>query len=246
VIEESRILAIAQALGPTSGVYVEAGANDGVRQSNTLALEEALGWSGILVEPSRTAFEALERNRPGNHLVNAALVAYGSSGSPVMGAFLDGHLTGTMDPELFARAGDTPRSKASSGMVRLRSALGMKPRTTMVSVRSATLDEVLTGADIQHVDLLSLDVEGFELEALRGIDFSRVRPCVIILEVRKRDTWDLLQLLTSAGYALVENLSKFADSGSPTWTEDHEDFLFVDKDVLFSNAVIRETLWGPG
>jgi FkbM family methyltransferase len=244
VIEESRILAIARALAPRGGVYVEAGANDGIRQSNTLALNKGLGWSGILVEPSPTAFAALERNRPGDQLVNAALVAFGGDGSPVSGAFRDGHLTGTMDPALFARAGDTPTGKASSGMARLRGALGMKPRTTMVSVRSTTLDEVLTGAGVEQVDLLSLDVEGFELQVLRGINFSRIRPSVIVLEVRKVDTWDLVQLLSSIGYALMENLSNFAESGSATWTQDHEDFLFVDKDVLFSNAELREVLRG--
>ena len=116
----------------------------------------------------------------------------------------------------------------------------------MVSVRSTTLDEVLTGAGIEHVDLLSLDVEGFELQVLRGVNFSRVRPSVIVLEVRKVDTWDLVQLLSGVGYALMENLSSFAESGSPTWTQDHEDFLFVDKDVLFSNAELREVLRGSG
>ena len=244
MIEESRVLAIDRAVVSKGGVYVEAGANDGIRQSNTLALKETLGWSGILVEPSPTAFAALERNRPGDHLVNAALVAFGGDGSSVSGAFQDGHLTGTMDPALFARAGDTPTGKFSSGMARLRNSLGMKPRITMVSVRSTTLDEVLTGAGIEHVDLLSLDVEGFELQVLRGVNFSRVRPSVIVLEVRKVDTWDLVQLLSGVGYALMENLSSFAESGSPTWTQDHEDFLFVDKDVLFSNAELREVLRG--
>ena len=114
----------------------------------------------------------------------------------------------------------------------------------MVSVRSTTLDEVLTGAGIEHVDLLSLDVEGFELQVLRGVNFSRVRPSVIVLEVRKVDTWDLVQLLSGVGNALMENLSSFAESGSATWTQDHEDFLFVDKDVLFSNAELREVLRG--
>ena len=79
MIEESRILAIARAVVSKGGVYVEAGANDGIRQSNTLALKEALGWSGILVEPSPKAFAALVRNQPGDNLVNAALVGHGGT-----------------------------------------------------------------------------------------------------------------------------------------------------------------------
>jgi len=36
---------------------------------------------------------------------------------------------------------------------------------------------------ITHVDLLSLDVEGLELEALRGLDLTRHRPTWILVEV---------------------------------------------------------------
>ena len=38
-------------LGP-NGFYIEAGANNGVAQSNTLELEKR-GWSGLLIEPNQ-------------------------------------------------------------------------------------------------------------------------------------------------------------------------------------------------
>jgi hypothetical protein len=34
-----------------NGTFVEAGANDGVTESNTLALETEYGWTGLLAEP---------------------------------------------------------------------------------------------------------------------------------------------------------------------------------------------------
>ena len=33
------------------GVYVEAGANDGIRQSNTYFLAKRRKWTGVLIEP---------------------------------------------------------------------------------------------------------------------------------------------------------------------------------------------------
>ncbi len=47
----------------TPGFFVETGAADGVSTSSTLALERSFGWTGIVVEPNRTFFEQLRRNR---------------------------------------------------------------------------------------------------------------------------------------------------------------------------------------
>lgn len=59
----------------TRGFYIECGANDGIKSSNTLFLER-LGWTGLLVEPSPAAFEALIKNREShNFFANCALVA---------------------------------------------------------------------------------------------------------------------------------------------------------------------------
>ena len=42
--------------------FLETGANDGIKQSNSIELEN-LRWDGILVEPSPVAFELLNKNR---------------------------------------------------------------------------------------------------------------------------------------------------------------------------------------
>ena len=41
------------------GFFIEAGAVDGIFQSNTLYLENQLNWTGLLVEPDKEAFERL-------------------------------------------------------------------------------------------------------------------------------------------------------------------------------------------
>src|SRR4051812_7716391 len=61
-------------IGP-NGFFVEAGANDGLEQSNTYWLERFHGWRGVLVE----AIPALYRNavdeRPDARVFHCALVA---------------------------------------------------------------------------------------------------------------------------------------------------------------------------
>ena len=48
---------------------------DGVRYSNTLALERVLGWKGVLIEASLTSFSELQEHRPFHLHVNAAVCA---------------------------------------------------------------------------------------------------------------------------------------------------------------------------
>jgi hypothetical protein len=64
VINPEHIVDVAQARSPRGGVYVEAGANDGVRQSNMLLIEQKFAWKGVLIEPSPCAFTELLIHRP--------------------------------------------------------------------------------------------------------------------------------------------------------------------------------------
>jgi FkbM family methyltransferase len=242
VIESARVIEIARVLAPGGGVFIEAGANDGIRQSNSLALERELGWTGLLIEPSPKAFSELQTNRPACYLVRAALVSPTRSGQAIEGAFRDGLLTGTVNAELLPLAMDLPISKFQSFVVRFRNALGIKPKTTLISVPTTTLSLALTDALISNVDLLSLDVEGHELEALMGLDFDQVKPKAILLEIRKDDAWDIVRYLARFGYVLVENMSNFDEVMSPTWTKDHEDFLFVTLDELLLNSDLQSVL----
>jgi FkbM family methyltransferase len=51
-----------------------------------------------------------------------------------------------------------------------------------IEVQVVTLDSVLMDASVQHIDFLSVDVEGSELDVLRGFLFERYRPRLILLE----------------------------------------------------------------
>src|SRR5262249_45588199 len=49
--------------GKRDGFFLDSGASDGVRASNTHLLERSFGWKGICIEPNATFFSALTRNR---------------------------------------------------------------------------------------------------------------------------------------------------------------------------------------
>ena len=55
-------------------------------------------------------------------------------------------------------------------------------RSYSVSVTARTLSEVLDAAGLQSVDVMILDLEGHELEALSGLDLARHAPRYLMLE----------------------------------------------------------------
>jgi FkbM family methyltransferase len=166
------------------GYFVEAGANDGVTESNTLLLERQFGWTGLLVEPVPALAAQCRRNRPNALVEEVALVAsdyprstirlhYSDLMSVVEGA--RGSARQDMDwVELGFR---TPGNRPDRGL----------PRTIEVPARP--LSAVLCDHGISHVDLLSLDVEGYEPEVIRGLDLTRHRPTYIVVEA-----WDIRKI----------------------------------------------------
>ena len=85
----------------------------------------------------------------------------------------------------------------------------------MVPIR--TLDSVLEEAQAPtRFDFLSIDVEGHELEVLRGFDIARWQPRLILLEDHVADLWKH-RYLHDAGYRIVrryENNGWYVPRGS--------------------------------
>lgn len=179
------------------GVFVEAGANDGVQQSNTYYFEKFRGWTGLLVEPEPTLAAACRKHRRGP-VAEAALVA-----NEVPGAMVELHFAGLMST-LDGALGD-----ADATARHVEKGLAVQPdiaATRRVRVPARTLSALLDGAGItKAVDLLSLDVEGAEPGALRGIDYGRHAPRFICVEARDAAA---IAAILEPRYRLVEVLSE--------------------------------------
>lgn len=211
---------------PDGGVYIEAGAHDGVSHSNTLSLNKNL-WSGILIEPSPISFEKLKMNRPNDLLANVALVGSDDI-AMIRGTFGQGSLMSSADADLMSR---TPRVRTSfiGRMINLIPQRLLSFHVATIEVPATTLDKLLDENQIQSVDIFILDVEGFEMEVLRGFGFNP-KPRVVIIETRYKFAAEINNLMLSKGYILCGNFSNFSKEISSTFTEDHQDFVWVSKD----------------
>ncbi len=152
--------------GKRDGFYIEVGAFDGYRYSVTYPFE-GLGWTGLLVEPTPDRFEKAKARRPGSRVVNAALAA---PGSPDTCTF---HVVDGDDTAMLSYL--TPTAKAEFEVRQV----GASSRS--VTVPLTTMDNLL--ADHQGpIDFAVIDVEGGEIELLKGFDLKRHRPRVLMIE----------------------------------------------------------------
>jgi FkbM family methyltransferase len=191
------------------GYFVELGANDGRFQSNTLHYEQYRGWRGVLVEPSTELCRRCRHNRsPDNHIVNAACVSFGYTDQTV-GMIYSNAMSVSLNVE--TDIGD-PAAHAELG----RQFLGPDETVFKFEAPARTLNSILLDADAPKlIDFLSLDVEGSEIEVLKGIDHETFRFRYLLIECR--DVARLGDYLSTVRYRLVEKFNEhdylFADDG---------------------------------
>lgn len=185
-------LKLALHLKRAGGFFVEAGANDGVTQSNTALLARHRGWRGLLVEPVPELAQRCRALRPDSIVEQAALVAPEHASPTVRMRYAN--LMSVVEGARGSAAAD--RAHAEEGE-RLQGIAGYD-----LEVPARTLSAVLDAHDIRHVDLLCLDLEGHEPAALRGLDLARHRPAFILVEAWDRPAID--ELLGRRYEALAE------------------------------------------
>lgn len=197
------------------GYFVELGANDGVTQSNSLYFEKHRGWRGVLVEPAPQNFLKCRQNRSGrNSIYCAACVSFDYDQEFVRIAY--SNLMSTpislesdiQDPRAHARLGDR--------------FLGHGETMFEFGAVAHPLNSLLQDAGAPRlIDFLSLDVEGAELEVLKGVDQEVFRFKFIL--VGCRDFTKLNPYLESKGYRFVEKLSS-------------QDYLFASEESAAAGA----------
>ncbi|KZD20653.1 FkbM family methyltransferase [Tardiphaga robiniae] len=173
--------------GRKTGFYVDVGAADPINLSVTKWFYD-LGWSGLNIEPNKQLFDRLVADRPRDINLDCGVGAMASEAE-----FLEldvGELS-SFDPRVHENAN--------------------KQGTTVASrvVKVVPLTDLLAEhCDGRTIDFLKIDVEGWELEVLKGLDLRRFRPTVILAEatvpqtrVESHAEWE--PLLLSAGYVFV-------------------------------------------
>lgn len=194
--------------------YFEVGANDGIHQSNTLHLEKKK-WKGILVEANPNKIKDLKLNRPSSKVFNYALVA-NKKMKNVNFEIIDGF------QNLTSKVYDYDYSKKNI----IEKFFFNKKK--ILKVKSTTAQEIINMSKFKWIDFLSVDVEGYELEVLKGYNFNKAKPSLVLIEINSGYVYQILNFMLKKNYILADNLG-------PTLKENFniaQDYLFIEKKIF--------------
>jgi FkbM family methyltransferase len=166
--------------------YMEIGAHDGLRESNSRFFDLCLRWQGLLVEAHPLNYERLVVHRPNSHHINVAPSCTKDA-------------TGTISfaTHTFTNAAVLPEGRS-----------GLK-------VHCGPLQHYLDALDMKHVNFWSLDVEGSEYNILKTVDFDRTRIDVVIVESQnsmsgrpeyKKKVADVRAYMLQSGYLMLRSV----------------------------------------
>lgn len=162
------------------GLVLEVGAFDGIHLSNSYGLE-LLGWDSICVEPNPNIFKFLQDQRPKSQVFNCAAV--GDQEIEEIDFYSEeiGVLSGIDYDEQ-----DIKKRYANRGLAY------KEPEHFKVAAK--TLNQLLNSAKLRtnRLDVVSIDVEGFELEVLKGLDLSKWKVGLFIIEANDLDHKNLI------------------------------------------------------
>lgn len=171
------------------GFFVEFGATDGIRLSNTYLLERHFDWRGICAEPNPKMFTQLQLNR--SCIVSNACIG------PRTGELVDFVLAEEYGGRVQEMESDMHADK--------RKAYWSDP-SYRATFRTESLHDLLVRLGAPHrIDYLSIDTEGSEFEILEAFPFESWELRLITVEHNFTQTRERIRaLLESKGYVRTE------------------------------------------
>ena len=167
------------------GYFVEVGANDGIRFSNTYLLEKDYDWKGICIEPVPSLFKKLSENRKSINISNAIY----NENDKIVNIIEANMLSGIRE--------DVDSHKHILD----------KEEKNDIKVLTKTLTTVLNENNApNYIEYLSIDTEGSELKVLEGIDFNKYKFGYINIEhnFQEKRRFEMRKLLESKNYKFLE------------------------------------------
>lgn len=165
--------------GLSNGHFVDVGSGHGTIGSNSKALE-ARGWTGLCIDPFPVDME--------------------------------GRTCDVLREVVFSEAGRKMAFHEAGGLGGLAETLAAwndrGAQAPTVDFTTVTLDDVLIRVNAPaFIHFMSLDIEGAELEALKGFPFERVRLGALVVEHNREEPKrsQLRALLQTHGYARVHS-----------------------------------------
>nr|XP_045611896.1 uncharacterized protein LOC123766657 [Procambarus clarkii] len=187
------------------GFFIEAGALDGERLSNTLWLERYLGWTGLLVEPSPVNYRILQTKQRKAWTSHTCLSVEPFPKREIMVTLgRKARTESSVESMMYAPHGSSFLRGVTLDSHIYDNLLQLSEKSYSV-VQCFPLLSYLLALNVSEVDLLSLDVQGAEKAVLRHVPWQTLRIRVLVVEVVHRESFDhdFADYMKSVNYTLV-------------------------------------------
>ncbi len=151
--------------GQLSRTFLDVGSYDGRHLSNTLFFEE-LGWRGICVEADPAAFKTLVQNRK-CICVNVACSDHEGS------------------VEFFSEENRPMGTTSAQAAEKLKAGWNFQAAGAQ-TIPARTVDSLLREHGMPQVDFVSIDVDGGEVDVLKGFNLAQANPKLICIETNPK------------------------------------------------------------
>ena len=150
--------------------YLDIGANDPVSLNNTYRLYQR-GASGVCVEPNPILCEKIRQKRSRDICINAG-VAFDEKREADCYVF----------PEKFNGLNKFSKEEADFWEKEGNDEIGRHKVEKVVKMQLLEINDLMKQYFLPHPNLISIDVEGFDFQIMKGIDFNRFKPEVFCIE----------------------------------------------------------------
>jgi FkbM family methyltransferase len=202
---------------------VQVGAHDGSIVDPLRAELVRRPWRGILVEPVPYVFERLRAN----YGANSRLILENAAVADTDGTVEIHHLPEDQEHSLWGGYDALGSLRRDVVLKHTELVPDVEQRLVSTTVPSVTFESLCAKHNVEHIDIVQTDTEGYDFEVLKLVDLGRWRPGLIMYEhvhLSDEDQAGARALLETHGYRLIA---------------DHMDTIAVHRTALETHSELR-------
>ncbi|MCP4750551.1 MAG: FkbM family methyltransferase [Proteobacteria bacterium] len=183
--------------------FIQIGANDGIGNDAIHPLVKKYKIRGVVLEPLPDIFAILQKNYADEKQITCVNKAIHNELKETQLYRIDSLTDLSGLPVWATRIASFDKRVIESHRKHIPD---IDKRLIHETVQCVSLDELLVDQNVQHVDLLQIDAEGYDYEIIKMINFQKVKPSIIRYEYKhlsRQDFAACLEYLIQNGYRIL-------------------------------------------
>lgn len=196
--------------------FIQIGSADGKSGDPIYSFVVKYQWRGILVEPIPYLYEKLKENYKNQDRLFFENVAISSEAGDKNFYYIKSQNPESESTPWYERLGSLNREHLTKHVDKIKKRIPGDNLIIREKVKCHNIDFLLNKYNVQKINLLHIDAEGYDYEIIKMIPFHKIKPDMIFYEEKHLGPGDRVlckNLLKSNGYKLIKSKDAFAYLG---------------------------------